>query len=373
MKVPQTGGSTDGPDGSTNGPDGSTNGLDGSTDGPDGSTNGPDGSTNGLDRSTDGPDGSTNGPDGSTDGLDGSAGSVGAWLAGVECLEDWERNLRLGDLHLDTSAQSECARARFIIGLLALHNFQFEIAQEEFERAHEKEQEESGRNYPMAMWGAAMAMTQILWSSTNCKNGTEYMQRTDAENADWITEKEKAYIETGYALYSKDIPCEEDKQSDREKRLMEAMEKMKEQFPDETEAALFYAASSQAVASQNSCKDCPKPDQKTLEALKALEMKYPTHSGLIHYIIHVYDTPELYEEGNKLFLDQMVEVKDQTNHAAEFGIKAADNYPIVANSSCHALHMPSHVYIRLGDWKRSLDSNLISIEVKCEHLVLHLL
>ena len=154
---------------------------------------------------------------------------------------------------------------------------------------------------------------------------------------------------------------------------MEAMEKMKEQFPDETEAALFYAASSQAVASQNSCKDCPKPDQKTLEALKALEMKYPTHSGLIHYIIHVYDTPELYEEGNKLFLDQMVEVKDQTNHAAEFGIKAADNYPIVANSSCHALHMPSHVYIRLGDWKRSLDSNLISIEVKCEHLVLHLL
>ena len=85
--------------------------------------------------STDGPDGSTNGPDGNTDGLDGSAGSVGAWLAGVECLKDWERNLRLGDLRLDTSAQSECARARFIIGLLALHNFQFELAQEEFEKA----------------------------------------------------------------------------------------------------------------------------------------------------------------------------------------------------------------------------------------------
>ena len=83
----------------------------------------------------------------------------------------------------------------------------------------------------------------------------------------------------------------------------------------------------------------------------------------------MYDTPELYAEGNKQFLDQMVEVKDQTNHAAEFGIKAADKYPQVANSSCHALHMPSHVYIRLGDWKKSLESNLISIKVKSEHLL----
>ena len=360
MKVPRTGGSTDGPDGSTDGPDGSTSG-------PDGSTNGPDGSTNG-------PDGSSDGPDGSTDGLDGSAGSVGAWLAGVECLEDWERNLRLGDLHLDTSAQSECARARFIIGLLALHNFQFDLAQEEFEKADKVEQEESGRSYPMAMWGAAMATTMILWQYSDCDKGPGYMDRVySSGDPDWITEKEKAYIQTGFALYPKDRPCKEDKQPEREKRLMEAMEKMKKQFPEETEAALFYAVSSQAVASQKSCKDCQKPDQKTLETLKALEKKYPTHTGLIHYIIHVYDTPELYAEGNKQFLDQMVEVKDQTNHAAEFGIKAADKYPQVANSSCHALHMPSHVYIRLGDWKRSLDSNLISIEVKCEHLVLHLL
>ena len=226
-------------------------------------------------------------------------------------------------------------------------------------------QEQSGRSYPMAMWGAAMATTMILWQYSDCETGSKYMERTDAENADWITEEEKAYIQTGYALYPKDKPCKEDKQPDREKRLMEAMEKMKKEFPEETEAALFYAVSSQAVASQNPCKDCPKPDQKTLEALQALEKKYPTHSGPIHYIIHVYDTPELYDEGNKQFLNQMVEVKDQTNHDAEFGIKAADNYPIVANSSCHALHMPSHVYIRLGDWKKSLDSNLISIEVKC--------
>ena len=295
---------------------------------------------------------------------------MGAWLAGVECLEDWERNLSLGDARLDTSAQSECARARFLIGLLALHNFQYELAKEEFEKADKAEQEESGRSYPMAMWGAAMATTMILWQYSDCETGTKYMQRTNAENADWITEEEKAYIQTGFALYPKDLACKEDKQTDREKRLMEAMEKMKKRFPDETEAALFYAVSSAAVASQNPCNDCPKPDQKTITALKALEKKYPTHSGPIHYIIHVYDTPELYAEGNRQFLDQMVELKDQTNHAAEFGIKAADHYPIVANSSCHALHMPSHIYIRLGDWKKSLESNLISIKVKSKYLLL---
>ena len=317
--------------------------------------------------------GSSGTSEGGLAGPDGSKGSVAAWLAKVECLEDWERNLSLGDCRLETSAKSECAWARFLIGLLALHNFQYELAKEEFEKADKVEQEESGRSYPMAMWGAAMATTMILWQYSDCDKGPGYMDRVySSGDPDWITEKEKAYIQTGFALYPKDRPCKEDKQPEREKRLMEAMEKMKKQFPEETEAALFYAVSSQAVASQKSCKDCQKPDQKTLETLKATEKKYPTHTGLIHYIIHVYDTPELYAEGNKQFLDQMVEVKDQTNHAAEFGIKAADKYPQVANSSCHALHMPSHVYIRLGDWKKSLESNLISIKVKSEHLVLHL-
>ena len=294
---------------------------------------------------------------------------MAAWLAKVECLEDWERNLSLGDCRLETSAKSECAWARFLIGLLALHNFQYELAKEEFEKADKVEQEESGRSYPMAMWGAAMATTMILWQSGDCKKGKEYLERIQMDgNPDWITEKEKAYIGTGFALYPQDVPCDKDTQNKREKRLMKAMKKVSELYPEETEAALFYAASSQAVASQKPCKECPKPDQKTLTALKALEKKHPTHSGLIHYIIHVYDTPELYSKGNRQFLNQMVEIKDQTNHAAEFGIMAADRYPQVATSSCHALHMPSHIYIRLGDWKKSLESNIISMKVKSEHL-----
>ena len=298
---------------------------------------------------------------------------MAAWLAGVECLEDWEKNLSLGDAHLDTSAQSQCARARFLIGLLALHNFQYELAQEEFSKAEKAERDESGgaRGYPMAIWGGAMATTMILWSSGDCNKGKEYLHNLPDGDIPGITEKEKAYIQTGFALYPKDVPCDQDTQNMREQRLQKAMKEISEKYPEETEAALFYAASSQAVLAQKPCKECPKPDLKTLEVLQALEKKHPTHSGLIHYIIHVFDTPELYLEGNREFLQNMIKQSDQPNHAAAFGIKAADHYPQVATSSCHALHMPSHVYIRLGDWKKSLDSNLLSIKVRgCPQMTL---
>ena len=79
---------------------------------------------------------------------------------------------------------SQCARARMRLGLLALHNFQaschschtaviklsqlqYELARELMERAAATEEEESGRGYPMAMWGAALATTQILWQARN--------------------------------------------------------------------------------------------------------------------------------------------------------------------------------------------------------------
>ena len=63
------------------------------------------------------------------------------------------------------------------------------------------------------------------------------------------------------------------------------------------------------------------------------------------------------------FVKKMKTPYEQSDHAASMGIKAAKNYAKVANSSCHALHMPSHIFIRLGDWKNSLESNLVSIKV----------
>ena len=218
----------------------------------------------------------------------------------------------------------------------------------------------------MAMWGAAMATTQILWQNSDCERGKKYLEKISTE-AEWITEKEKAYIETGFALYPKSLTCAKDKnQNTRESRFMKAMKKLTRKYPEETEALAFWAVSGAAVLGHPRCKQrhCQTLKKTVISTLETLDQKHPTHSGVIHYTIHVFDEPQLYTEANKIFLHKMIAPIEQKAHAASIGIRAAEKYPRVATSSCHALHMPSHIYLRLGNWSKSLESNLQSIEVK---------
>ena len=267
-----------------------------------------------------------------------------------------------------SSGDTSVARARFTLGLLALHNFQYELAQELFERAEATERRERSQGYPLAMWGAAMATFQILWQGSDCDKGKEYLNRIPKYATKMVTEKEKAYIDTGLALYPQELSCDEDNQFAREKRFMKAMKKVTSLYPEETEAALFHVVASAAVSAQSPCSGpCPekvRSRQKVIRDLRRLETKHPSHSGLIHYIIHVCDTPELYKEGNRRFVQEMVPpIHNGMSSEASFGLRAAQQYPKIANSSCHALHMPSHIFMRLGHWRMSLKSNLMSIKV----------
>ena len=134
-------------------------------------------------------------------------------------------------------------------GLISLHSFQYDLALEMFEKAAATEQSETGRRFPMAMWGAAMATTQILWQNSDCEKGKKYLEKISTE-AEWITEKEKAYIETGFALYPKSLTCAKDKnQNTRESRFMKAMKKLTRKYPEETEALAFWAVSGKSLYS----------------------------------------------------------------------------------------------------------------------------
>jgi len=296
--------------------------------------------------------------------------SVNAWYQTVDCLHDWEKSLQLGDAYLHTTARSECAQARFTIGLLALHNFQYDLAVEMFEDAAAVEEAESGRGYPMALWGAAMATTHILWQYSDCERGKKFLHRIPNER-DWLTKKENDFIETGFALYPNDLTCAQDNnQFLREKRFVKGMKKLAEQYPEETEATLFYALTNAAISAHPECVDekCVETNKKnyhlkkTIKTLEALEAKHPKHSGVIHYITHIFDTPELYYEGNEQFLEKMIKPSEQQDHPAAMGLRAANNYLQVATSSCHGLHMPSHIFMRFGNWTKSLQSNLMSIK-----------
>ncbi len=117
-----------------------------------------------------------------------------------------------------------------------------------------------------------------------------------------------------------------------------AMEDVARRFPEDHEAAIFYALSLLATAPPL---DTTYANQKKAAAiLNAILPLEPQHPGIAHYMIHSFDYPEL---------------------AAE-ALPAARAYSKIAPSSPHALHMPSHIFTRLGLWPESIDSNLASAE-----------
>jgi tetratricopeptide (TPR) repeat protein len=117
-----------------------------------------------------------------------------------------------------------------------------------------------------------------------------------------------------------------------------AMEQLHDLYPGDQEAAIFYALALDASASPM---DKTYAHQK--KAGRILDSMYassPNHPGIIHYIIHTYDYPGI----------------------ASLALPAARRYAEVAPSSAHALHMPSHIFTRLGLWDESIQMNTRSVE-----------
>ncbi len=115
------------------------------------------------------------------------------------------------------------------------------------------------------------------------------------------------------------------------------MEGLYRRYPDDHEAAAFYA-----FALKDSDRDGDPTHPKRKEAAAILERLFlfePNHPGVAHYLIHTYDSPGI----------------------AQLGLPAARRYARIAPAAPHALHMPSHIFARLGMWQEDIDSNLASI------------
>jgi hypothetical protein len=115
------------------------------------------------------------------------------------------------------------------------------------------------------------------------------------------------------------------------------MERLYRAYPDDHEAAAFYA-----FALMGSDEDADPTHAKRREAAAILEKLFtlePNNPGVAHYLIHTYDNPGM----------------------AELGLPAARRYAKIAPAAPHALHMPSHIFARLGLWQEDIDSNLASI------------
>jgi hypothetical protein len=161
-----------------------------------------------------------------------------------------------------------------------------------------------------------------------------------AEKPKAKTERERDYIGAARAFYTH--KGSDQGNSDHEARARayaDAMKKVYDRYKDDHEAAAFYALSLLASEPEN---DTTFGNRKKAGAIleKLFEIE-PDHPGIAHYLIHTYDKPQL----------------------AQLGLPAARRYAEIAPASPHALHMPSHIFERVGDWPDDIKSNLASIDM----------
>jgi tetratricopeptide (TPR) repeat protein len=216
-------------------------------------------------------------------------------------------------------------------GVALLHSFWYEEAEKEFRHIAADDP-----HCAIAHWGVAMSLWHQLWNNPDEKviqRGLDEVHRAKTTDGP-ATPREKAYIAAIAAFYSDSKKL--DHQA-RAKAYSGAMKKVYESYPDDHEAAAFYALSLLASEPHD---DATFANRKQAAAiLEKLFATEPDHPGVAHYLIHSYDKPQL----------------------AQLGLPAARRYAQIAPASPHALHMPSHIFARVGLWQDDISSNLASI------------
>ena len=223
-------------------------------------------------------------------------------------------------------------RETFDLGLTLIHSFEYAEAEKAFVSILDKDSE-----CLMAYWGAAMSILNhplsFKQNPKSLKRGEELLRVANTLTPN--NEKEKDYIDA-VSIYFKDW-----QNLDTQTRKLNYESKMEElytKYPDDVETAVFYSLSMLASADLND-KTYSK-QKKSGKILENLFEKYPNHPGIAHYIIHNYDSPEL----------------------AHMALTTARKYAVIAPSSAHAQHMPSHIFTRLGLWNESIKSNIDSAD-----------
>lgn len=235
----------------------------------------------------------------------------------------------LGKVDFRTSCSAE-AQPLFEKGVALLHSFQYKEALQTFEAA-----EVSDNTCAMAHWGKAMSLYEQLWEFPDDKKLKEGHKEIElARKLGSKTAKEQGFLTTAGVLYQDKAKLTHE---ERVKAYCAAMEKFHEQMPDDVEVGAFTALSLVALAEEENV-DSLANQEKAIAILNPLFQKYPDHPGVAHYLIHACDRPEL----------------------APQGLAAARRYAEIAPDSAHAIHMPSHIFVRLGLWQDSISSNIAS-------------
>jgi tetratricopeptide (TPR) repeat protein len=235
----------------------------------------------------------------------------------------------LGTINFPTSA-APAAQGPFLVGVKALFNFEFDIANEAFQQA-----EKADPNFALAYWGEAMSFNHPLWAQQDLAAARRIMERLGptaaARAAKAPAGKERMLVESLEVLFG----GSGDKLT-RDVAYAETMKRIHEKYADDDEVATFYALALLGTA---------RPGEKSIRnAMQAAAIaqgifqRNPQHPGAAHFIIHSFDDPD---------------------HAI-LALPAARAYAKIAPSAAHALHMPSHIFVQLGMWEDVVQSNTLA-------------
>jgi len=239
---------------------------------------------------------------------------------------------KLGTVSFSTSC-APGVQKQFQRGVAMLHSFWYEEAERTFS---DVAQADSG--CAMAYWGIAMSYFHPIWDgrgpdAATLKKGWETVEK--ARSASPKTERERDYVAAIEAFY-KDF----DKLDHRTRVLAyeSAMERVYTRYPEDREAAAFYSLALLGTVAASPVDKTLARQRKAGEIAEKVFAAEPNHPGAAHYVIHAYDYPPL----------------------AEKALPAARAYAKIAPDAPHALHMPSHIFTRLGLWQESIESNIAS-------------
>jgi len=252
-------------------------------------------------------------------------------LAQDEHQHNHESGERIGKVSFVVSCSPQ-ARKQFNLAVAWLHSFEYSEAERAFAKVAAID---SG--CAMAHWGIAMSQYHQLWSPpTRAELEKGALEVEKAKSIGGKTNRERDYIGAIAQFYG---DWEKADYQARANNYERAMENLYRRYPTDREASVFYALAlnAGALAAKPMDKTYAKQKQATAILNRVLRLE-PQHPGVTHYLIHSYDYPPL----------------------AVFALAAARSYAKIAPSSAHALHMPSHIFTRLGLWEEDVAMNIRS-------------
>jgi tetratricopeptide (TPR) repeat protein len=236
----------------------------------------------------------------------------------------------LGHVHMQTSC-SDRVIVDFDRALALLHNFWYNRALQRFNQVAKNDPE-----CAMAYWGAAMTYNHPFWDPPSQADETAAWALVQKGlTAQMASARERLYLDALAVLYKNAGAGDK---STRDAQYRDAMAAVYAKYPDD-ETALFYGLSILGAIPEGSTGF--EQQGRAAKLFEDVYSRYPDHPGVLHYLIHAYDDPE----------------------HAQLGLKAARAYAKAAAAVPHALHMPSHIFMRLGYWDESAATNLRGWEV----------